>query len=207
MKKVLYIVSAGMICLLSACSSTTKIVNSWYDTSSTVDSRQVNKVLVSAPVENEGRRRSIEDELVKVMKGKGTASYKVFADGAPKDEKSMKQKLSEEGFDAALVLRLVDISKEMDYVPGNYNTYPSYFGSYWGYYNNSWNGWNGYQDPGHYVENKNYLIETNLYSLKDGKLVWNGVTSTINPSNLSSLISQIASAVHKKMVEQGFIAH
>jgi hypothetical protein len=48
-------------------------------------------------------------------------------------------------------------------------------------------------------------IETLIYSLKQDKLLWGGVSRTSNPEGLQSLIIEVADAVSSELASQGLI--
>jgi hypothetical protein len=62
-----------------------------------------------------------------------------------------------------------------------------------------------YYDPGYVRTDVTYTIETNIYGTKQGKLVWTGTTSTVNPSDLSTTVREIMEEIHWKMVKEGFL--
>ena len=51
----------------------------------------------------------------------------------------------------------------------------------------------------------NYIVSTNLFSLKDEKLLWSGVTESTNPKKLDKLINSVAKEVVYKMKEDKFL--
>jgi hypothetical protein len=62
-----------------------------------------------------------------------------------------------------------------------------------------------YGSPGYYTEDKNYFVETAVYSINPNKLLWTGTTKTVNPSNMSKTIDDIAMIVTDKMKKDGFL--
>lgn len=200
MKKILVAISS--LLLLQACGPSTKITKSWRDPTSTINPQTFSKVVVSAFIKDESGRRTVEDELVKRLNGKATASYTMDFKSldTSNGSRAIEEKLKSEGFDGALVMRLVDVEKELNYVPGS--TYPTYYGRYGGYYGYAYGA---YGSPGYYQEDKVYTIETNIYSLKTDKLMWSGTTATTNPSNLNKTINEIADVIVEKMVSEGFL--
>ena len=137
MKKLLF--AASCLIVLQSCGPNTKITKSWRDPNSTIDANTFSKVIVAAFIRDESGRRTVEDELVKRLGGKGVASYTMNFSGVDtaNGANGVEKKLLSEGFDGAIVMRLVDIEKEMNYVPGT-TTYPSYYGRFGGYYGYSY---------------------------------------------------------------------
>jgi hypothetical protein len=103
------------------------------------------------------------------------------------------------GFTHVLVMRLADMEKETSYVPGTTTGYYGGYGRYYGY------GAGLYSTPGYYTTDKNYFIETTIYSVNPNKLLWTGTTKTVNPSKLDKTVNEIADVVTTKMKEDGFL--
>lgn len=200
MKKGLFVI--GFSLLLFSCVST-KIEKTWRDPDTTVDMSQVTKVLVVALLKEETNRRIAEDQMVTYMKGKGVASYSYGkVNTNTMNEQQIAAQLKQDGFDAAVTMRLVDVSKDVTYTPGSFSTYPVYYRTFGGYYVRSWQG---YSTPDRYNTTKTYTVETNIYSLKQNKLVWSGITSTTDPNKVSKMMLEVADVLYKRMVKEGFV--
>ncbi|TAE17272.1 MAG: hypothetical protein EAY72_02870 [Bacteroidetes bacterium] len=195
----------GSMLFLAACGGNTQLQKSWSDPETTVDVRKLNKVLVVAHMKDETSRRTVEDEMVQFLQGKGKQSYNILTQNISKNnEEAIKKQIEGEGFDGVVMLRLVDVEKDVDYTPGTYNTMPMYHRSFWPYY---WNSYNMYYTPGHYTTTKNYSVETKVYSLKQDKLVFTALTNTGNPSNVTDLVKGVTKTVYNEMIKQGFLAN
>lgn len=221
MKKAILILCAAA--LVAGCSPSTKLENSWRDPAVTINHTTFNKIMVAALLKNESTRRSVEEQLVERLKGKGVPSYTMLMvkDMTPENEERLKQKFDEKGIDGAIVMRLVDVNKKVEYVPGStsvsaayampagavpYGAYPyggAYGGGFYGYYGMSYSS---YSSPGYYQESKTYYVETSLFSLKENKLIWAGTTSSSNPDNLDKMINDIAGVISYQMHAEGFIS-
>jgi hypothetical protein len=204
MNKIIFAILA--LNLLISCTST-EIVSSWKDPSATISANQIDKILFIALVKNESYRRVIEDELVALSKGKGVASY-TFVTGSnltKTDKAGITQRLKADGIDLIVIMHLLDVKEEIRYVPGSampgYAGVPGY-GGYWGGY-----GYAApmYYNPGYYTKDKKFLVETNVYSVEQDKLLWSGTTSSMNPSEIDTTTAEIADAVIEKMKEEGFL--
>jgi len=84
-----------------------------------------------------------------------------------------------DGFDGAVTMRLVDVDKEKTFTPGNVTYYPT---------------------------TKTYTIETNVYSIKEDKIIWSGLTETTNPEGVKKMTEKVSEAVFKKMVKEGSVS-
>jgi hypothetical protein len=187
--------------VMMGCTPSTTLKSSWRDPNTQVKMGQFTKVLVVAFVKNETGRRTVEDDIVKLLKAKGIPSYQYLGANSKLTQEELAAKISEDAFDGAVVMRLVDKENETEYVQGT-GTYPSYYNGFGSYYGSAYGGFN---DPGYYKENKIYSVETNMYSLKENKLIWSGVTNTVNPSDLDKMIEQIGKVVTEEMKKQGFL--
>ena len=187
--------------LFIACGSSTRIVTSWRDPSVVIEEGSLNKVLFIALIKDEATRRAAEDELSRLSKANGIASYRYLGpDIEGINAPGMNDKMIADGIDGVVIMRLLDRSKEQTYVPGS--AYPAYYASPYGYY--------GYAapmfyDPGYVRTDITYTVETNVYSTRMGKLVWTGTTSTVNPTDLIQTVDEIVEAIHFKMVKEGFL--
>jgi hypothetical protein len=197
MKKFLVILGLSS---MVACGPSTEMVKSWRDPASTVSASGNQKVLIVGLVKDESSRRIVEDNLVKRLNGKGVASYTVLTSEMVKtaSEAELEQQLSKGGFTHMLAVRLADIEKETSYVPGTTTGYYGGYGRYYGY------GASMYSSPGYYQEDKNYFVETTVYSIVPNKLLWTGTTKTVNPSKMDKTIAEIADAVSEQMKKDGF---
>jgi len=203
MKHIIYSLLFAVV--LASCGTTAVIEKSWRDPEATVDISSLNKVLVVALLKNDTYRRSAEDEMVSLLQEKGVASYNYLTrDVKEAQEPAMREKMKQEGFDGIVIMRLADVDKDVTYVPGTYNTYPPYYGRFWSYY---WRSYNSFYEPGYYQTTKTYTVEVNVYSLKKDKLVWSGVTKSVNPEGIDKLMHASVKAVYKKMKDENFIVN
>lgn len=202
MKKIIGILAFTF--LLSCGGSNTTIVQSWRDPENNAINEQFKKVLVVAILKNDVTRRIVETKFHEhnpIFK----TSYNVLHQGNKDMTPEMIGKLLElENFDGVVTLRLVDTKTETDYVPGM-NT-SMYYGAYGynNYYGGMFGGWYGnyspyYYDPGYYVQNTYYFIETTIMSLKENKIIWSGTTKS---SNVEGHVDETAEYIIEEIAEQ-----
>jgi hypothetical protein len=185
-----------VIATLVSCGPSTKIEKSWQEPGASVTPSATNKVLAIALVKDETSRRVIEDQLVKRLNNNGVASYTIAANAT---EEVLNQKITEGKFTHVLLMRLADVEKETSYVPGTTTSFYGGYGRYYGY------GAGMYSTPGYYTTDKNYFVETTVYTVNPDKLVWTGTTKTVNPSKLEKAVNEIADVVTEKMKKDGFL--
>ena len=196
--RALWVIAAGLG--LASCSASTSLKNSWRDPSFT-GPLEFNKVLVVMVTKDGATRRTVEDAVVKRIIARrhveAVPSYTVLMDSDLRDKEHAKAIVEQAGFDGAVALRIVGVDKEVNYVPGSY---PSPYYNFWGYYDYAWPA---VYDPGYLQTDTIVNVETLVYSVKDGKLVWTGTTETFNPSNIDDMVDGIASAVSSELAKQG----
>jgi len=195
------ILSLLVICTICSCGPSTKIEKSWVEPGARVAPDPQNKVMVIALVKDETSRRVIEDELVKRIKTPSVASYQFLTTEMIKaaSDEALNNMITKEKFTHILLMRLADIEKETSYVPGTTTGYYGGYGMYYGY------GAAMYSTPGYYTTDKNYFIETTIYSVSPNKLLWTGTTKTVNPSKVNKAVNEIADVVVAKMKQDGFL--
>ena len=196
------LVLSGIIAiLLISCGPSTKIEKSWVEPGASVDLKGNMKTLIIGLVRDETSRRVVEDQIAKRLNGKGVPSYTVLSSEMLKDTTGaiLSAKITEGNYTHLILMRLADIEKETSYVPGTTTGYYGGYGRYYGY------GAGMYSSPGYYTEDKNYFVETTVYSINPDKLLWTGTTKTVNPDKMEKTVNEIADAVSDKMKKDGFL--
>lgn len=208
MKKYLSLVIA--ILALSGCGSNTSIVNSWRDPKITIAQENFKKVLIVALLKDEASRRITENRIAAsnpIFK----TSYEYLNETVKDLSKEQKLKiLQDENFDGVITLRLVSTEKETTYVPGTYTGmyYGGFDGMYTGMYGYGFGNWYGmyspnFYDPGYYQETTSYMVETNVFSLKENKLIWTGTTKSDYVTDLGQTVDAIMQTVVQEMRKDG----
>jgi len=190
-----------VISTLVSCGPSTKIEKSWMEPGASVTASAPNKVLMIAMVKDETSRRVIEDHLVKRASGTGVASYTLVSTDMLKQasDEALKKIVTDGKFTHIILMRLADVEKETSYVPGTTTSFYGGYGRYYGY------GAGMYSSPGYYTTDKNYFVETTVYSINPDKLLWTGTTKTVNPSKVEKTVNDIADVVAEKMKKDGFL--
>jgi hypothetical protein len=184
---------------LTGCGSSTQLAATWRDPNGSPT--RFNRTLVAFVTKDESLRRSVEDRLAESFPG-GTASYRIISTPNATDTSVVRRQLADLGFDGAVVMRVVDVDVKMRSVPGAYwYGTPNRFGNYW------YSGWAYPYDPGYgYVEDRVVSIETQVYSLRDDRIVWAARSETTNPKSAGKLTNSVIKHVTKAMRQDGFLA-
>lgn len=154
----------------------------------------------------------IENRLAEYISARGQKAVKssdVIPAGYSKDNDLSKEQLTkiimESGCDAVLTLAVLDVTTEERYEPGSvyYPMNRGFYGSYYGYY--------GYYSPriyqpGYYVTDQTYYLETNFYDVKAEKLLWSIQSDAYNPSSLERWYKEYAHMITYKLKKEGLIS-
>ena len=191
---------ALVLALASGCYHATHLSATWHDPNSR--GLHFNRVVTVFVTTDEGMRRSVEDELVTKFPN-ATASYHLIPNASGADKETILQHMRDAGFDGAVTMRVTDVSEKTTYYPGSYWG-PSYgFGPYWGA------SWAYPYSPyaGGYVSTSQIVtIETQIYNLKDDKLVFAARSETADKSKVSSLIRSVMRHINEELKDNGMIA-
>jgi hypothetical protein len=191
MKKIIF-----ALCVLVAGCSSTSIINSWKEPGAAYTSEQFKKVLVVVLAKDEQARKIAEDQIVSSYKVLHV-SYPIFTTKQLGDDTlKVKNMIKDQGYDAALILRLITTKAKSTYVQGGHNQAYNKNGIYY---------FPDYVNAGSYATDMEYIVSSNFFSLKDGKLLWSGVTESTNPKKIDALINGVAKEVVYKMKEDKFI--
>ena len=181
----------------SACSST-RIVEQWTAPGLEPADLQFEHVVAVAVVPGETQQRVAEDALVaRASSVKITPAYQVLS---PADRGSVDRAravLTALGIDGAIVVQLIGVDREQTYVPGTMVP-----GGFYGVYSSSWAG---VYRPGYVVNDTYVRLETSLYDVSEGRLLWTAASETMNPSTVDDLIEEVVVAARKELAEQGLL--
>jgi hypothetical protein len=185
-----------MLSILAASCSSTKIVQSWKAPDASYTPEHFQKVLIIALAKDEPTRRLAENKFA-TRSSNFHASYLIFPNKQIISEGERFQSvITENGFDCIVTLRLLGKDKEGTWVAGSYK------GGYWDYRNSFYTA---YYQPGYFEENTIYAIETTVFSVKQDKLLWSGISSTTNSSSIKRAVDQVLKEVVIQMKKNKFI--
>jgi hypothetical protein len=196
--------------LMIACATTTQLRKSWSDPSlATSQVGPFEKVLVMVNAKTEENKKAAEDQLVSLIKkGEAVQSY-TYVTPADTSQKELVEKLIKDGFDAVITMRVKAVvqTKTKTTNPGtSYESWYSYGNSY-GYYHSYTVDLSARNTSANIDVNsaKDYILETNIYSLKTKKLLWSGVTASLSAEKVESAMKGIFSTIKKELQKKGFL--
>lgn len=176
--------------------------STWKDPA--VSTIEFTKVLTVSIGKDDGQRRTIEDRMAQAIMARGRASavpaYSLLSADEVRDTAISRAKVEAAGVDGIVTVRMVGTQSEQRLVQGA--PMPSYYASPWGYYGY---GWGMAYSPSYLVTDTEVQLETNIYSLKENRLIWSGRSRTLNPESVNQMIDEVAQAVGDELRRQGLI--
>lgn len=193
---------------IAGCKST-YVTSSWK--ADVAKLHKYDKILVLGIISDSSRaiRQVMEKELVDELRSKGITAVSAFEEYGPKafkrmSEEQMNEQIKKKGFDGVITISLLDRSRERYYVPGEvyYTPFGYGYGYFWGYYSTMYDRL--YQ-PGYYETVTNYLWESNLFDLSDGKLIYSVQSNSFDPESLGALGHDYSRGIVKDLMKNGLL--
>ncbi|MBI5557822.1 MAG: hypothetical protein HY885_09310 [Deltaproteobacteria bacterium] len=215
-KKTTFVALLLILAFVAAC-STTAVTGTWRDDN--YAGGPVKKVLVVGMFNNDVVRRTSEDEFVARLREKGVegvASYRIFPlnPGTPAEEIGAKIKNSD--FESMLISRVVDKKQVQEIYPGGVYS-PYGYSRRWDNYYDSCLEYiysPGYRspiivmdNPDHAAKRQIYMIETNLYSVRDQALVLSILSDSYSGLSYEALVKDFVKTVLGKLSENKLLAN
>jgi hypothetical protein len=196
---------AGLL-LLASCGTSTTFVDTWKDP----EAKPVTfkKIVAIAVVQDETNRRIVEDQICKNIKNPNAQcvrSWTILPQDKASDVEFAKQVILGEGFDGAIMMRLVGVDEKTRHITtgyvASYATTP-YYNPFWGYYNYAW--------PMVYQSGSTDItqmvrVETNIYSVTEERLLWSGISETMDPTSIRRMVDEIAAEAIVILRDEGLV--
>jgi len=199
--------------LMSGCSPTTQLRKSWSDPSlKTNPVEPFKKVLIMVNSKNQANRMAAEDKLASLIKNGNAIQSYTYVTPADTSQKELVERLIKDGFDGAITFRVKAVVQTKTKTKENTGTtYSSWYG---------YGPYGGYSygvtiTPGARQDNstgnvdinsdKDYIIETNIYSLERKMLLWSGVTASMGAKQIEPAMTGIVNTIRKELGKKGFI--
>jgi hypothetical protein len=189
--------------LLVSC-ATTEIKSVWNDAS--YQGGPLLKIVVMSLAKNQTIKRLYEDEFVSQLKAHGVQAipgYTVVPQEKMADENYISEKVKELGADAILITRLVDKKTIQTYYPPEiYYTPAPYYRGWHGYYRTSYQYM---MTTGYTAQQEAVVLETNIYSTQDNKLIWSALSETFLEGSSEKLIYSLVEKLIKDMAAKDLL--
>jgi hypothetical protein len=133
---------------------------------------------------------------------RGVASYRIMPKEELRNTANARGWYEKSGVQGVVALRVVSNDIYKTITPSTWTT--AYYQDYWGYYGASWGA---VFTPGSERLDQFVSLETLIYSLPDGHLLWAGVSMTENAKTGAQVIAEVAKEAVKEMNKQGLARH
>ena len=123
------------------------------------------------------------------------------------DHASLRARLTAEGYDGALLARLVSVDSSQTVVPPQTQFGPDLmFRRFGPRYNSFYSAYPYvYTTPGYTINNTTVVVETLLYRLPEGKPVWSAVSESFNPASSSEVVEDLIQLIGKRLRDEGLM--
>jgi hypothetical protein len=162
--------------------------------------RKVAAVVISR---DESLRMSGEEALAREINARGpegVAAYRAIPREELEDPARARAWFERIGVAGVVTLQVVSVEKEKTYSSVAWTT--SYYQSFSTYYRT---GWETVTPIGGPREDTVVAVETMLYDVAEGKLLWAGVSEATNPERVRAFIEGLADAVVEELGRQGLL--
>jgi hypothetical protein len=184
--------------LAAGCWRRTELATVWHEPDPTLlNFKRTVAVFAST---DESLRRSVEDQLSQLFPH-AMPAYRAIPNAGGADKETILQQLRGAGFDGAIVMRVTNVSEQVTY-NGTYwgGPYGYGFGNYWG------SAWASPYNPCCVTVTQIVSVETNIYSLKDDRLVFAALSQTSDPANAGKLTRSVMRHINEELRKNGMIA-
>ncbi|MBS1933835.1 MAG: hypothetical protein JST96_07530 [Bacteroidetes bacterium] len=195
-----YLLNLSIVIILFSCNPSTRIIRSWRAPDAVVNTSRPAKFMIAALLKNETVRRRTEDLMLAYYPERGIASYKELGVRQLKEPEAFyTDKLLKDGIDIVVIVRMIKYDKKKIFAQGQW---PAYYNNWKEYYNFASPA---YYTPDFYAIDKLYNVEVNIYALATNKLIWTGITSTMNSSGPDDLFDDVINTIHDQLTKEGFL--
>lgn len=172
--------------------------------------REFKKLLVIGMSTNVVARATVEDELVYFLRMKGInaiAASSILPPDRSIESESVevkKNKLIEAGFDGVMAISLMEKKSETKYVQGTtpyapVSFYGGYYSSFYTYHPYMYS--NVYQ-PGYYVNSETIFLNTSLFEVESGDLLWSAQSETTDPASLDDFANSYSRSMVNHLLKR-----
>jgi hypothetical protein len=201
------------VLVLSACSNT-NFESTWHDPSAASINLRHKSAAAFLISGNDTVRRSFELNLANQLTERGIETlpgYEVLPDTDVTNKTRVLTKLRKTDTDVAVFMRIVDRHQEITFVPGETWYGGAYYDPFWWrfgtFYGPGFGGaWPPYYDSGYFQTDTIVSVDTSVYSVPDSKLLWAGLSRTMNPSKVESFVKELVSQTVKQLQRTGMVA-
>lgn len=191
---------------LNSCGPSVRLTASWRDPA--IKPLQSAKILVLAIGNDLQKRKLAEDHLKSELQLHLFSAITSLDEFGPdfaraKDTLKMRGLLQDKQFDGVLTVRVLRIDERDRWAPGGLYYGPD--GMYRGFYGYYDRVWGYYGPPGHIVTDVQVLLESNLYRVTTGELLWSGQSKAFSRDPTPEMASRYAANIVNDMIKKHVI--
>ena len=190
-----------LLFILQSCASTS-IVSVWSDVNFVFDPKQPHKFVYFVQSNNQINSRIAQDELTRISAYPSIQGY-LYTKGDrinAGNREFYRTKMKQDDYDFAVLMRLVDSVQVQQSIPSESTTNVRSFYSDYSFYIDPYAYNPGYERP-----NTIFTIETSIYAIETGNLVWQSLSKVYNPQSVTQAIQETSTALIEKMKRNGFV--
>ena len=208
-RKFRYLLTLTFALILSSCANT-KFTKQWVDED--FDREPFDDILVLVVADKMGNRQDAENYIVEKLGESGIDAMPSF-DILPKtetiDREAVGKAIDGLQLDAVIVMYATGVTEEEYYVPTRrFGVYSGYgynhaqYGSFYDYYPHAMTY---VYIPGY--DNRHYVValETSLFDLDTGNMVWSGQSNTFAPESVDDIIHNITVLMIRELKNKSII--
>ena len=197
-----------IIVIIFSCGPSTDLVGEWSEDEYKTNS--IDKLLVLGIFDKEKPllRRRFEDGISQAFNDSGieaVPSMDIMSYKEEIDSAAVEKHFIGKGFDAVLVSRLVGLEKDRTVKAGYAYTIP--YGNYYGFYGYYYAAVQYANSSSYLSKNLTVVLDTNLYNTDEKKLIWSGISETVDPNKASEVIGSLGKVLVDKLDSEGFLAN
>jgi hypothetical protein len=208
MKRILFAAMVVTAWAIASCNNT-KILSSWK--APDAGNNKYSKVLVIGITGSKDRelRNVIENSLAQKLEGQGVTAASSAQEYGPKSFRAVNEEeavkmVNDKGFDAVMVVALLDKQKDRNYTPGYVTSQP------YAVIRNRWYGnysvlYDRIYTPGYYTTSTDYTLEASFYKTNGDKLLYSAEARSFDPNSSKDLAGDFSKTVIKDMISKGVL--
>lgn len=193
----------GLGLLLGSCSPSVQLKGSWSKTR--LGPLSFSRILVLSMGSDLKKRKLGEDALRDELNRYGfraAASLDLFPAGFSKgrDSASLRRELLDQGFDGVITLRVLRVTEKDRWIP----VYPlkGPQDKYRGLYRYYFREYGYYARPGNRVRDIEVLLESNLYEVSSGQLLWTAQSAAFSRNPNRDMAARYARNIAQDLIEK-----
>ncbi len=202
MRKLSTMVALLLATLVLAGCQTTALQSAWYDP--TFTGGPMARITVVAAGLNPANRRLAEDifsQRLRALRVHAAPGWAVVSDEARNAPEPFTEALRASGAEGVLVIRVLGVDTRTEVNTMMVTTTTPVWGG-WG----STSVWATTTVPVTQVSQYNLvMVETSLYEVSTGRLVWSGITQTLNPSDFQRDVGGFADVIIGQLAARGLL--